>query len=351
MQEINDELINKFFSGLCTKEEAVKVLDYLKNNPDHHYLVDEWNNTDGKTLIPAHYTLEMYDAVVEYIGKEEKRSGKLRLLWRIAAAACVVSIFISLWFGTVRDEKHPELAKTNVERVEWTERLNTQDTAIVIVLPDASRITLSPKTYIRYRKNFEQYARRDVYMQGQAFFEVSKNKKKPFTVYSGFISTTALGTAFRVTTYENESAIKVRLNEGKVVVAVTDTAYEKIHKDYYLLAGEELVFNTKNKTGIVHAFLKRNSVKSQKENEYSHQPSTDESYMFNNQTLADVLDQLATIYQVKIDYSKKEIGEIYFIGRIERNDPVEKTIQDIALLNKLSVKKQNGGFILKRKKY
>lgn len=350
MQEINDELINNFFKGLCTKEEAVKVLAYLKKNPDHHYLLNEWDAADGKTPLPGNYTDGMYNAVEGYISKGEKRQAKLKLLWKIAAAACIISVVISVWIRGEKEKKQLVVAEVNqVQPVEWTQRQNTQDTAIVQVLADGSRITLSPKAYIRYRKDFGQDARRDIYMEGEAYFEVAKNKAKPFTVYSGYISTTALGTAFRVTAFGN--GIKVRLHEGKVVVAVIDTVYKKMHTDYYLSPGQELVFNARNKQGIIYAFHKKNGINPTGKTEYTQQSSTDESYMFNNQTLADVLDHLAEIYHVTITYSKPEIGEIYFIGRIERNDPLEKTIQDIALLNKLSVKKQNGGFILKRKKH
>ena len=351
MQDINDELIDKFFKGLCTKEEAVKVLAFLKKHPDHHYLAEEWSNTDSTTPLPAKVALEMYDAVTEYTGKEEK--GKVKILWRIAAAACIITVFAGIWYKSVKNEGHALFTETKVAQVEsWIEKQNTQDTAIRLVLADGSRITLSPGTYLRYRKDFGQAATRDIYMTGDAFFEVAKNKAKPFTVYSDFISTTALGTAFRVTDSKNGKKLKVRLNEGKVVVMVTDTVYKKLHKNYYLVPGEEIVFEAKDKMGVISGFNKKNNAVTTAGKKIDTLNSdADKSYMFNNQTLADVLDQLSVIYHITITYSKPDIGKMYFIGTIDRNDPVEKTIRDIALLNKLSVKKQNGGFILRRNKH
>ena len=351
MQEISDDLIDRFFKGLCTKEEAVKVLDFLKKHPEHPYLLQAWDAADATTALPAHTALEMYDEVTAHISKDEKNN--TRLLWRMTAAACVAAIFISLFLLTVRVKQSPGAAiRTYAQQVEWTDRQNTQDTSIVLLMPDKSRVTLSPATHIRYRKDFGQSARRDVYMNGDAFYEVAKNKEKPFTVYSGYISTTALGTAFRVTARDSNSGITVKLLEGKVVVAVTDAVYKTMHHDYYLAPGEELSFEGKDKPGAIKIFSKKNNAVTAAVSQVQGvNTAAGASYMFNNQTLAYVLDQLAAIYHVSIDYSKEDIGEIYFIGRIERGDPVEKTIHDIALLNKLSVTKQNGGFILKRKKH
>jgi len=71
--------------------------------------------------------------------------------------------------------------------------------------------------------------------------------------------------------------------------------------------------------------------------------------MFNNQTLAEVLDQLSAMYRVEIRYPKASIGNSYFIGKIDKDDSLDKIIHDIAILNRLSVKKQNGVYILRKK--
>ncbi|MEO6315382.1 MAG: FecR family protein [Chitinophagaceae bacterium] len=352
MQQVTDELLAHFFNGLCTKEEAALVLEFIKAHPDHPYLLGEWENADNKTPLPAHYTLEMYDAVVAHISKEERRRSRVKLFARIAVAACTVSVFIFLWKQTIDSQPAAvAIQKEHAPRIEWVERLNTRDTAIRQVLRDGSAITLSPRAHIRYQNNFGEAPVRAIYLQGEAVFEVAKNKAKPFIVYSNYISTTALGTIFRVTAGASTDEIKVRLQEGKVVVAITDTGLRKRYSDYYLTPGQELVFSRKDKPGTVHNFVKHTAAKVAGKMERAQASFSEESYMFNNQTLADVLDQLAAIYKVKITYSKEEIGQMYFIGRIEKNDPVDKIISDIALLNKLSVKKQVGGFTLKRKRH
>jgi transmembrane sensor len=347
---MNDELIEKYFKGLCTPGEAVSVLKYLKENPGHPYLLKEWEDADQVTPLPGNYTQEMYDVVEAYIKKTGR--GRVKILWRISAAACIVLAVVSFWtVSTKHRAQSLRIAATAVRDSEWIEQKNTTDTAMVLVLADSSAVTLFPEASIRYHNNFGKYTPRNIYMSGEAYFEVAKNKAKPFTVYSGYIGTTALGTAFRVLAPVNGSGIKVRLNEGKVVVVMTDTAYKKMHPDYYLLPGQELVFSAKDKPGTIHTFIKHKMAGGTVAAPKQLQQPTNESYIFNNQTLADVLDQLAIIYQVKISYAETDIGTIYFIGKIEKNDPVEKIMADIASLNKLKLKKQNGGFILSRTKH
>jgi len=349
MQQINDELIERFFKGLCTTEESAAVLDFLKKHPEHPYLLNEWNTADNKTPLPAKEALEMYDHVVATLGKDEGQN--LRILWRIAVAAGVIIVLMISWLFIVKHNSHTEIVKTEPgKQIDWILRQNTGDTAIALVLADSSKITLWPGASVRYQHNFGQAAKRELHMQGQALFNVAKNKEKPFIVYSGFISTTALGTAFLVT--ENNNGISVRLTEGKIVVAVTDTIYKKMRKDYYLVPGEEIVFGAGDRAGIIRKTgATTMNAASRAKNSSTGVNTADASYMFNNQTLAEVLDQLSAIYKVKIDYSRADIRKIYFIGRFDRNDSVEKTIRDIALLNKLSVKKHNGGFILEKKKH
>lgn len=279
MQEITGELIDNFFKGLCSREEAASVLDFIKKHPDHPYLLKEWQSTDDKSPLPAHYTLEMYDAVVAHMGKEAVSKGQHSMLWRIAAAAGILSIFIALWLGSLKADKPGMLTPLPGERtIEWVQRQNTGDTAMHLLLPDGSKIILSPHASVRYRKDPGVDNRVSLYLQGQASFEVVKNKERPFTVYSGFISATALGTVFRVSNSDNGNSMKVRLDEGKVLVSVIDSVSEKMHKDYFLLPGEEIVFTSKMKPGVIRAVVNQSPPPQESTNSYIVEPAAQAPY-------------------------------------------------------------------------
>ena len=350
MHSINEALIEKYFKGLCTGEEAVAVQQFLKDHPEHPYLLKEWEEADGESALPGDYTQQMFDAVDAVI---KRPSGRTFSLWKYAvAAACVAGIIISAWVFDKKQTAPPVIASVKEQaQATWSARHNYGLKDTVLVLADGSKLTLSSDASVRYRTDFNGYSKREIFMSGRVFFEVAKNKQKPFTVYSQNLSTTALGTAFYVDAPEKKNKLSVQLFEGKVVVARTDQQQPSPAEDYYLVPGQELDFNTNTGKAHISSFLVKTNnhpvIKQKKQSARTVEPGA--SYMFNNQTLSDVLDQLSLMYHVDIQYSKSTIGNIYFIGKIDQDDSLDKILHDIALLNKLSVKKQNGAYILRRK--
>lgn len=348
MQEITDELIEKFFNGLCSREEAEMVLTFLKSNPTHPYLLKEWEESDSLTPLPE----ELSDVMLETVTAATSEPEKKNRVWisRFAAAACLIGIVASVWLFKGREDHKSVIASAGQTSEQlWITQSNNSNINTVIQMSDSSMITLSPHASVRYLKQFGSNSRRDIYLTGEAYFKVAKNKNKPFTVFSDDISTTALGTAFRVTN-NNDAQVTVKLYEGKVMIALNSPGSG--NKKYFLSPGEQLVFNKNKKMFFVKAFIKKNNnVKADKEIKVLQPSVVEETYMFNNQTLPDVLDQLSALYHVPVNYSKAELGKIYFIGKIEPGDSIEKTLNDIALLNKLKITKlKSGGYYIRRKK-
>ncbi|MDN5217410.1 FecR domain-containing protein [Fulvivirgaceae bacterium BMA12] len=87
-------------------------------------------------------------------------------------------------------------------------------------LPDGSMVYLNAESSLQYVEGF-QGDRRELYLQGEAFFEVAKDSLHPFTVVTQNLTTTALGTSFNIQAYKNEAQIKVALVSGKVIVSDT----------------------------------------------------------------------------------------------------------------------------------
>ncbi|WP_106830814.1 FecR family protein [Parabacteroides pacaensis] len=110
-----------------------------------------------------------------------------------------------------------------------------------VVLPDGSTVQLGPSSKLTYPDKFAT-GKRIVELSGQAFFDVAKDKTKPFIVHSKDMEVTALGTAFEVFNYDQENKIETILLQGKVKIDLTTTS-GKIHKkDIYLSPNEKLTF-------------------------------------------------------------------------------------------------------------
>jgi ferric-dicitrate binding protein FerR (iron transport regulator) len=349
MTAISDELIEKFLNGHCTKEEAAFVWEYLQKNPDNRYLSEEYEQGDGVTPLQEGYKEEMLFAILTKTGRQGK--GRVWTMWKWTAAASVI-LMMAGWWLLSRESRKGKGERRQQELVTiWIGRHNAEDHKIMLQLPDSSKAILSPGATVRYRKDFGQYARREVRMEGQARFEVIRKSGMPFVVYSEGLNTTVLGTVFEVTAAGGSNQIRVKLLEGKVMVGL-DSLFRDSQSPYYLSPGEELVFNKENNhIAILDPGKHGGAYASNRVHRLSPRPdSLANWYMFNNQTLADVFDQLSAIYNVEIQYSREDLRRKYFIGKLEKKDSLNKIIRDIALLNHLTVTNENGRYIIKKRK-
>jgi len=224
-----------------------------------------------------------------------------------------------------------------------------------LMLEDGSGIVLYENSEVSFEEGFPGN-KRDIKLSGKADFTVSKDKTKPFTVHSGEVATTALGTKFTVTSYKKENKIVVRLYEGEVVVKSSVENPKKLPRDYLLIPGNELVYNKAKANATLRLFKTVTpAVNKAKGNQIliAEDPSFPKDtpgtwFMFNNQSLDQVFDQLALMFDRKIIYSKKEMHKIYFIGKFDKSDDLESILEQIATLNGLKFTRKNENFLIRK---
>jgi ferric-dicitrate binding protein FerR (iron transport regulator) len=210
---------------------------------------------------------------------------------------------------------------------------------------------MKAKSKIQYREPFNWNNKRDVLMEGVVSFHVAKDKTKPFTVFTGDIATTALGTFFIVDHRAESKTITVTLNEGKVVVRSSDSIHKKLKKDYFLVPGDQLLYNRETTVAsLIRGQEKNVLVKAGNLKVRYTQNQKPDWYTFNATKLSDVFDQLSAYYNVPIYYYPAEVKDMYYTGRIEKEDSLSNILRDIALLNHLTVSRTNDTFTLKRKR-
>ncbi|CAL1519695.1 FecR family protein [Chitinophaga sp. MM2321] len=342
--QISKELIENFLSKDCTAEEAAQVSEYLKDNPAllNEYLgQQEWDET-----VVADKTEEFWQESWNIIQQQKKKSAVIIRLKQVAVAASLVGVLLTgyLWFTADKGQGN----KVAMVQPNYKTITNTTNQAMRIILPDSSVVELLPTSILRYDAPFQQ-DKRNIYLEGEARFKVAGDVAKPFTVFSNAIATTALGTEFGVTAFPGDNNIKVHLYQGKVVVKSADSMQVRLNKDYYLLPGDEFSYN--RITGIAALITAKAAkpVVAGKSVTENNQASVSNWYMFDNQDLAHVFDQLADIYNVPLYYNQADVKGMNFIGRIEKADSLVNILKDIALLNNLSVTKTGKGYTIKKK--
>ena len=136
--------------------------------------------------------------------------------WRrtgtLAAAGVVLAVAVT--YGALADRvptAKPSTADRNTYVTGAGERSD-------LLLADGTRVRLAPGSQVRVAADFGA-ARRDVYLDGEGYFEVTHDESRPFTVYAGNTSVRDIGTAFSVRSYASDSAVQVVVREGEVAVA------------------------------------------------------------------------------------------------------------------------------------
>jgi transmembrane sensor len=133
-----------------------------------------------------------------------------RNYFKMAAAIVVIALLPLLYFNKLRSEK---------DKVVYNEIYNPRGQKRLVTMPDGSNIYLNGDSKIRYAQDFNS-GKRTVYLEGEAFFDVQHRSKQPFTVYTGKVSTTVLGTSFNINAYQSLKDITITVHTGKVGVLV-----------------------------------------------------------------------------------------------------------------------------------
>src|SRR5690606_27434179 len=221
-------LLEKFFRKECTPEEAIQVMKWFRHqklqSDQEEQLRELWETselekenfqTDGaapEILRDLYRKMEMADNDV-FLRSERKRGASRRITYRVTAAALLlIGIFGAWLFVAPLEENKAE------EPVEIT-LTAPQGVKLTKVLPDGSKVILNSNSSVTYSDGFTE-DKRELKLQGEAFFQVAKDPFRPFQVRLGDGVATALGTSFNVTYNSLELATELSLVTGKVQLEV-----------------------------------------------------------------------------------------------------------------------------------
>ena len=205
--------------------------------------------------------------------EKEKQNKKLK--WSIVYSSVALGVVLSVALITCLFIS-PRLANTAQKGV-WMEV--PMGSTSRIVLPDGSIAHLNENSHLTYSHLFG-IKNREIKMSGECYFEVKKNEKQPFIVYSDAMKVQVLGTKFNVRDYPNSSHSCVALLEGKVTASnikdetnsyelrpnqqitldkhTGEMQIEDIHNTKELLwTSEELALNGKSLTDITYILSQR----------------------------------------------------------------------------------------------
>ncbi|MGN6615575.1 MAG: FecR family protein [Ilyomonas sp.] len=210
-----------------TAEDETFWSSWLKEHPNKQLITAEARHIVQSIRIKSEkisdYEIdeEIEKLLLTIHASEKPSSASLVFRWKyVAVAACLIlltGVGIAIYYSGKKEATQFSYQNV-VSHQHLIEQVNTSGKKLTVALPDRSIVILSPDSRISYKNGFDSTDTRDVYLSGEAFFEVTKDGLHPFRVFANEIITKVLGTSFTISSFDTEKDIKVVVRTGKVSV-------------------------------------------------------------------------------------------------------------------------------------
>lgn len=202
-----------------------------------------------------------------------------------------------------------------------------------VVLPDGTQVSLNSNTKLKYPKKFTG-DRREVTIEGEAFFQVKPNKHKPFIIHAGDAQIKVLGTSFNVNAYPEAKKVEVIVETGRV--QVTNNTLPTVQTNELILTpGDKGTLDYAN-----HALSKTTNLDPNFLAWKTH------DLYFKSTSLSEVIYNLEKTYKIKIRLADPKLNGLLLTAHFD-NYPLDFVLKVIETTFNLEVKNENGQFIVK----
>ena len=289
------QLLKKYLNGYCTQEEKQQLYRYLLQSEAKEY--DEvlhalWTDLSGVSNPDSATSSRMYQSIVSNEADAKQRFLSVKN-WAIAASLTGGLLVLAAWYYLLPQAQTHETQYSEVK---------------TLVLPDSSIVYLNANSKITYSDDLAENATREVWLSGEAYFEVTRrqatsNQPVKMVVHTAQVDIEVLGTAFNVK--DRRGITQIVLDEGKVRL-------KSPKNDHELVAMEpgEAVQVDQQQSFLVEKIGKEAHVSSWKENEL----------YFDNQSLREIQQILIDNYGLQLRFVDPTIEALTFTGSTPADD-------------------------------
>lgn len=196
---------------------------------------------------------------------------------------------------------------------------------IQILLADGTKVWLNTQTKLRFPSNFNLQTERQVFLSGEAYFEVVKNTEKPFRVQNDGQVVEVLGTQFNVSKYPDEKVMKTTLIEGLV----------KINDKTIIKPNQQAISNEE-------------TVTVKKINVSNYVDWIDGVFTFENENIIEVMRKVSRWYDLEVSFSSTDILKETFTGSFSRSSNIDNVIKVLKESSGLNFKKTENKIIISK---
>lgn len=281
------EILYRFFEGASTLEEETQIREWVESSKV---------NFDSFMKSRKEYDALILSGASSYPDQRRTVSIFSRRLVAISAAVVAVLIIGGIYFLTQTSQ--PEQYNTLI--VPAGQRIN-------LILSDNTNLWLNANTKFQYPTKFAK-DNRTVYLDGEAYFEVSENQKKPFIVKTDQGDVRVTGTTFNIEAYSQFNTFETSLFEGAVDIYIDEKKLVSLqpHKKSTLKDNQLLISGITDLDG----YLWREGL-----------------IAFNNKQLEDILLTLEKYFDVDIRIRMDNLPQHTYTGKFRQTDGVDYALR------------------------
>jgi len=333
------KIFQKYLSGEATEKE-IKVIEnwnaekywnrYRKRKLDielENGCKDVWKQVtkqiveENPELNPGNYP----------IIPEEKPVYKLRLSkyvrkYAAVAAICIATAGSSICFVSYHILHSDRVLAHQQDRTIIQTGMTNRKT---VVLSDASIVIMNKGTKLTFIKKEFNNKNREVWLEGEAFFDVAKNKEKPFIIHTGTMQTTVRGTSFNIKAYTQTGQNVVSVRTGKVEVC----AQNKILA--MLTPNKQIIYNTAKRTSETES-IKASDITAW----------TNGSLVLNNANISELRLRLKQCFNVNLQVNGQALSRAKFNAIFKTGTSLDEVMQTISILYEIKYKTAPSGDII-----
>ena len=290
---MEQELLYKYFKGTTSEEEERLILDWVDASPENRKAFQK------ERML---YDIALFTDEKQMNRKDRKARIIPMLRWSARIAAVVI---VAISFGFLfKNYQYEKAACQQTITVPAGQRAQ-------ITLADGTKVWLNSKSTLTYASNFGR-KERNVELDGEAYFEVAKNKKIPFFVNTEINRVKVVGTHFNVCAYKGSNEFETTLIEGIVDIypVGSDQVITRLTKDEFF--------------GSYNGKYKKTTLPS-----YDYLRWKEGLYCFDDAPLNSLLNKLEKYYNVNISVRNLNILNYRCTGKFKEQDGIEHILKVI----------------------
>jgi ferric-dicitrate binding protein FerR (iron transport regulator) len=351
-------LVARKLSGEATEEDQKELSGFFEEDKAYKEKYDllkaHWENkNDVRTDIDA--ALERIilriekdrgqsDEEAPVIRLAEERSGIRRYLSVLSKVAAILLICLgSIYF--IYEKTKPDVSPEQAiaQNTDWQTKQTNKGARSTIFLQDGTKVILNADSKLRFPQNFSG-ATREIYLTGEAFFDVTHNASMPFIIHTDKMNIKVLGTEFNVKSYPEDSAYETTLIRGSIEVTLKDRPSDRIilkPKEKLIVANLAFESAPEAKTSLpsVHSQLSITGLHyvSKTDSAVAETSWVDNKLVFQDESFANLATDMQRKYAVSIYFSNEKIKEYRFTG-IFKEETIRDALNALQLTEKFNYK-------------